>query len=167
MRLGICLYKLGRGDYNSSLGELAGIAEPTVCTLIKEVCKPIIEEMSHDQMGSLYFIWSALFTFTRLFVFFCLPGRISTFHLRSLRCHNNFQVPFLQLIARAFDSKKDIACAMIGRGEVAKRSRGHDQHQIPNNEKYAQCSYLQVVFKNAIKRYHTMINYLFSKFETL
>ena len=121
-------------------------------TAPKEVCKPIIEEMWHDQMGSLYFICPVLFTFTRLFDFVCLPRRISTFHLHSLRCHNNFQVPFLQFIARAFDSKKDIACAMIGRGEIAGRSRGHDQRQRPNNEKNAQCSYLQVFFKNAIKR---------------
>ena len=54
MRLGICLYKLGRGDYNFTVAELAGIAESTVCVIIKEVCLAIVEEMWNDHVECLF-----------------------------------------------------------------------------------------------------------------
>ena len=37
-RLAITLYKLGRGDYNYTIGEMTSYAESTVSCLIKEVC---------------------------------------------------------------------------------------------------------------------------------
>ena len=37
-RLAITLYKLGRGDYNYTIGEMTSYTESTVSCLIKEVC---------------------------------------------------------------------------------------------------------------------------------
>ena len=54
MRLGICLYKLGRGDYNFTVAELAIIAESTVCVIIKGVCLAIVEEMWNDHVECLF-----------------------------------------------------------------------------------------------------------------
>ena len=38
LRLGICLYRLARGDYYYTIAEMAGIGEATVCTTVIEVC---------------------------------------------------------------------------------------------------------------------------------
>ena len=42
LRLAICLYRLGRGDYYCSIAEMAGLAQSTVSTIVKEVCEAII-----------------------------------------------------------------------------------------------------------------------------
>ena len=44
-RLAICLYRLGRGDYLYTIAELVGLAESTVCKIVLEVCRAIIEEL--------------------------------------------------------------------------------------------------------------------------
>ena len=44
-RLAICLYRLGRGDYLYTIAEMVGLAEPTVCHIVVEVCKAIVEEL--------------------------------------------------------------------------------------------------------------------------
>ena len=47
MRLGICLYRL-RGDYMYTIGEMAGIAESTVCQIVIEVSEAIVETLWKD-----------------------------------------------------------------------------------------------------------------------
>ena len=47
-RLGICLYRLARGDYLSTVAEMAGLAESTVCKIVMKVCNAIIENLSTD-----------------------------------------------------------------------------------------------------------------------
>ena len=42
LRLAICLYRLGRGDYYYSIAEMVGLAQSTVSTIVKEVCEAII-----------------------------------------------------------------------------------------------------------------------------
>ena len=54
MRLGICLYKLARGDYNFTVGEMAGVAESTVCVITIEVCTAIVKLMWTEQVGDLF-----------------------------------------------------------------------------------------------------------------
>ena len=44
-RLGICLYRLGRGDYLYAIAEMVGLAESTVCHIVVEVCKATVEEL--------------------------------------------------------------------------------------------------------------------------
>ena len=41
-RLAIALYKIGRGDYNNTIGEMASYAESTISLIIKWVCQVII-----------------------------------------------------------------------------------------------------------------------------
>ena len=44
-RLAICLYRLARGDYLYTIGEMVGLAESTACQIVVEVCTAIIEEL--------------------------------------------------------------------------------------------------------------------------
>ena len=44
-RLAICLYRLARGDYLYTIGEMVRLAESTVCQIVAEVCTAIIEEL--------------------------------------------------------------------------------------------------------------------------
>ena len=48
MRLGLCLYRISRGDYLYTIAEMAGIAESTVCQIIIEVSEAIVETMWPD-----------------------------------------------------------------------------------------------------------------------
>ena len=47
-RLAIALYKIGRGDYNYTMGEMIGYAESTIGLIIKEVCKVIVNLFSEE-----------------------------------------------------------------------------------------------------------------------
>ena len=53
-RLAITLYKLGRGDYNYTIGEMTGYAESTVSCLIKEVCQAIVEILWEESVTKLF-----------------------------------------------------------------------------------------------------------------
>ena len=44
-RLGICLYRLGRGDYLYTIAEMAGIGVSTTSMIVSEVCQAIVECM--------------------------------------------------------------------------------------------------------------------------
>ena len=44
-RLGICLYRLGRGDYFYTIAEMTGFATPTVCNIVIEVSQSITENL--------------------------------------------------------------------------------------------------------------------------
>ena len=44
-RLAICLYRLARGDYLYTIGDMVGLAESTACRIVVEVCTAIIEEL--------------------------------------------------------------------------------------------------------------------------
>ena len=45
MRLGICLYRLGRVDYYHTIAELAGLGEATVCNIVRDVSKTSVERL--------------------------------------------------------------------------------------------------------------------------
>ena len=49
-RLAITLYKLGRGDYNYTIGEMTGYAESTLSCLIKEVCQAIVKILWEEML---------------------------------------------------------------------------------------------------------------------
>ena len=51
MRLGVCLYWVGTGDYYSAIAELAGIGEPTVCNIVRDVSKAIVESLWERYVG--------------------------------------------------------------------------------------------------------------------
>ena len=52
LRLAICLYRLGRGDYYYSIAEMVGLAQSTVSTIVKEVCEAIITCMWKEHVES-------------------------------------------------------------------------------------------------------------------
>ena len=54
MRLGICLYRLARGDYMYTIGEMAGVAESTVCKIVIEVCEDIVETLWTDAVDKYF-----------------------------------------------------------------------------------------------------------------
>ena len=45
LRLGICLYRLGRGDYLHTISELSGYGTSTLCTVVLEVLKAIVNQL--------------------------------------------------------------------------------------------------------------------------
>ena len=45
LRLGICLYRLGRGDYLHAISELSGYGTSTVCSVVLEVSKTIVNQL--------------------------------------------------------------------------------------------------------------------------
>ena len=44
-RLGICLYRLGRGDYYYTISEMTGFRLSTVSTIVQEVCEAIVKNL--------------------------------------------------------------------------------------------------------------------------
>ena len=47
-RLGICLYRLGRGDYYYTIAEMAGLGVSTVHEIVTQVCQSIVENLWED-----------------------------------------------------------------------------------------------------------------------
>ena len=45
VRLAVCLYRLGRGDYLHTIGELVGLGKSTVCGIVKEVSEAIVSHL--------------------------------------------------------------------------------------------------------------------------
>ena len=45
------MYRLGRGDYLYTIAEMVGLAESTVCQIVVEVCKAIVEELWSEAVG--------------------------------------------------------------------------------------------------------------------
>ena len=54
LRLGICLYRLARGDYYYTIAEMAGIGEATVCTTVIEVCQSIVNNFRTSAVASIF-----------------------------------------------------------------------------------------------------------------
>ena len=52
-RLGICLHRLGRGDYLYTITEMAGIGISTVSLIVSEVCEAIVECMWEASVNKL------------------------------------------------------------------------------------------------------------------
>lgn len=49
-RLAITLYKLARGDYIYTIGEMCGLAKSTICVIVSETCKAIIDALWDDEV---------------------------------------------------------------------------------------------------------------------
>ena len=47
-RLAMTIYKLARGDYNYTIGEMCGLAKSTVCVIVTETCSAIINTLWDD-----------------------------------------------------------------------------------------------------------------------
>ena len=49
-RLAVTIYKLSRGDYIYTIGEMCGLAKATVCTIVSETCKGTVDILWNDTM---------------------------------------------------------------------------------------------------------------------
>ena len=47
-RLVVTIYKLSRGDYIYTIGQMCGLAKATVCTIVSETCKVIVDTLWND-----------------------------------------------------------------------------------------------------------------------
>ena len=54
MRLGICLFRLGRGDYYYTIAELTGLGVATVCLIVLEVSNAITNNLWKDSVEHLF-----------------------------------------------------------------------------------------------------------------
>ena len=53
-RLAICLYRLGRGDYLTTISEMTGLASPTICNITIEVSEAIVNNLWEDNVGKYF-----------------------------------------------------------------------------------------------------------------
>ncbi len=54
IRLAVCLYRLGRGDYLYTISELTGFAVATVCQIVNEVAAAIVNNLWDEIVTSLF-----------------------------------------------------------------------------------------------------------------
>ena len=52
-RLGICLYRLARGDYYYTISEMSGLGVSTIHGIVSQVCQSIIENLWKEFVASL------------------------------------------------------------------------------------------------------------------
>ena len=52
LRLGLCLYRLGRGDYLYTIAEMAGVGVSTVCSIVNEVCQVLVDHLWSECVSS-------------------------------------------------------------------------------------------------------------------
>ena len=45
LRLALCLYRLGRGDYCYTIAEMAGLGVSAVCSIVNEVCQVLVDHL--------------------------------------------------------------------------------------------------------------------------
>ena len=50
-RFAICLYRLGRGDYYHTIAEMTGLGVATVCTIVLEVSRAIVEYLWAEKVS--------------------------------------------------------------------------------------------------------------------
>ena len=51
-RLGICLYRLARGDYYYTLSEMSGLGIATIQGIVTEVCEAIVHNLWNDAVSA-------------------------------------------------------------------------------------------------------------------
>ena len=54
IRLAVCLYRLGRGDYLYTISELTGLAVATVCQIVNEVSAAIVNNLWDETVTCLF-----------------------------------------------------------------------------------------------------------------
>ena len=52
LRLALCLYRLGRGDYLYTVAEMAGVGVSTVCSIVNEVCQVLVDHLWSECVSS-------------------------------------------------------------------------------------------------------------------
>ena len=92
VRLAVCLYRLGRGDYLHTIGELAGLGKSTVYGIVKEVSEAIVSRMWQKMVvcnmpKSLENLKETMTGFEEQWQFPCCFGAVDGCHL-PIKCPN-------------------------------------------------------------------------------
>ena len=53
LRLALCLYRLGRGDYYYTIAEMVGLGVSTICSIVQVVCQALVENLWMDTISAL------------------------------------------------------------------------------------------------------------------
>lgn len=125
-RLAVCLYRLARGDYLHTIGELVGLGTSTVSVIVQEVCsamvsrlwKPFVEknmpktlEELKESMTSFDELWQFPYSFGA--VDGChLPMKCPKGGLESANEYHNFKNFYSIVIMAIVDAKTD-SCGQV------------------------------------------------------
>ena len=128
VRLAICLFRLGRGDYLHTIGELVGLAKSTVCEIVKEVSEAIVfrfwqQMVARHAPHSLEDLKETMTDFDEKWQFPCCFGAIDGCHLpikcpkgglESTKEYHNFKNFFSIVIMAIVDAKYRFVWASSG-----------------------------------------------------
>ena len=128
VRLAVCLYRLGRGDYLHTIGELAGLGKSTVCGIVKEVSEAIVSRMWQKMVvcnmpKSLENLKETMTGFEEQWQFPCCFGAVDECHLpikypngglESAKEYHNFKTFFSIVLMAIVDSNYRFIWASSG-----------------------------------------------------
>ena len=52
LRLALCLYRLGRGDYLYTIAEMSGLGVSTVCSTVHEICQVLVNHLWDESVSN-------------------------------------------------------------------------------------------------------------------
>ena len=92
VQLAVCLYRLGRGDYLHTIGELVGLGKSTVCGIVKEVSEAIVSHLWQKIVAchvpkNLENLKETITDFEQQWQFPCCFGAVDGCHL-PIKCPN-------------------------------------------------------------------------------
>ena len=128
VRLAVCLYRLGRGDYLHTISELTGLGTSTVCEIVVDVCKTIVDRLwdscvAKHMPTDLVKLKESMVSFEELWQFPCCFGTVDGCHIpmkcprggqESAKEYHNFKNFFSLVIMAMVDAKKRFIWASAG-----------------------------------------------------
>ena len=128
IRLAVCLYRLGRGDYLHTIGELVGLGTSTVCSIVKETCEAIVLKLwlpfvDKNMPKTVEELIEIMDSFEETWQFPCAFGAVDGCHLpikcptgglESAKEFHNFKNFYSVVLMAVVDSKKRFMWASSG-----------------------------------------------------
>ena len=128
IRLAVCLYRLGRGDYLHTISELTGLGTSTVCEIIVEVSSAIVSTLWQSSVAKLFpsnllELEESMTSFEELWQFPCCFAAVDGCHLpikcpigglESAKEYYNFKNFYSIVIMAMVDAKKRFIWASSG-----------------------------------------------------
>ena len=127
-RLAICLYRLARGDYLHTIGELVGLGTSTVSGIVQEVCEAMMQRLWQPHVGkhfptTLPELKESMALFDEIWQFPCAFGAVDGCHLpikcpsggpESAKEYHNFKNFYSIVIMAIVDAKNRFIWASSG-----------------------------------------------------
>lgn len=128
VRLAVCLYRLGRGDYLHTISELTGLGTSTVCEIVVDVCKKIVNRLWNSCVAKhmptdFLKLKESMISFEELWQFPCCFGTVDGCHIpmkcpqggqESAKEYHNFKNFYSLVIMAMVDAKKRFIWASAG-----------------------------------------------------